>query len=162
VSRPAFSPRLRIEALREPRSTGYLGGMDVCAVCGGGLPEVAVRTRDPFCSTACAREHFGTGSRSERERASRQQRQKALEEGTDPASLELRRVTVDERQRLIAEGRFVDEFLRAFREHLIAHKPPVTTATVTWFSPRGSGPVLRLWDDDDEEPWYQPAGTDAA
>jgi hypothetical protein len=115
---------------------------------------VSVRTRDPFCSTACAREHYGTGTRSERERASRQRRQQAIEEGTDPASLELRRVTVEERQRLIAEGRFVDEFIRAYREHLIVHKEPVTTPTVTWFSPRGSGPTLRLWEDD-EDPWHE-------
>jgi len=87
--------------------------------------------------------------------------QRHLEEGTDPASLELRRVTVDERQRLIAEGRFVDEFIRAFRAHLIAHKEPVTTPMVTWFSPRGSGPMMRLWDED-EEHWYEPAETDAA
>jgi len=128
--------------------------MERCTVCGGGLPEVAVRTRDPFCSTACAREHFGTGSRIERERASRQRRQQAIEDGTDPASLELRRVTVDERQQLIAEGRFVDEFIRAYREHLIVHKEPVTTPTVTWFSPRVSGPTLRVWEEDDD-PWYE-------
>jgi hypothetical protein len=114
------------------------------------LPEVSVRTGDPFCSTACAKEHFGTGSRQERERASRQQRERAIEDGSDPASLELRRVTVDERQRLIAEGRFVDEFLRAYKEHLIVHKDPVTTPMVTWFSPRGSGPTVRRWDEDDE------------
>ena len=85
-------------------------------------------TRDPFCSTACAREHHGTGTRAERERARKQQMQRHIEDGTDPASLELRRVTVEERQRLIAEGRFVDEFIRAFREHLIAHKEPVDDA----------------------------------
>lgn len=120
-----------------------------------------MRTGDPFCSTACAREHHGTGTRQERERASRQQRQKAIEEGTDPASLELRRVTVQERQRLIAEGRFVDEFLRAYREHLIVHKEPVTTPTVTWFSPRAGGATLRRWDED-ETPWYEREETDAA
>lgn len=126
--------------------------MQICTVCGGGLPEVAIRSGDPFCSTACAREHHGTGTRVERERAARQQRERHLEDGTDPASLELRRVTVDERQQLIAEGRFVEEFIEAFRAHLIAHKEPVTTPTVTWFSPRESGGVLRRWDDDD--PWY--------
>jgi hypothetical protein len=114
------------------------------------LPEVSLRTGDPFCSTACAKEHFGTGSRQERERASRLQRERAIEDGSDPASLELRRVTVDDRQRLIAEGRFVDEFLRAYKEHLIVHKEPVTTPMVTWFSPRGSGPTVRRWDEDDE------------
>jgi hypothetical protein len=76
--------------------------------------------------------------------------QRHIEEGTDPASLALRRVTVEERQRLIAEGQFVDEFIRVSREHLIAHKEPVTTPMVTWFSPRGSGPTMRLWDDQDE------------
>lgn len=86
--------------------------------------------------------------------------QRHLEDGTDPASLELRRVTVDERQQLIAEGRFVAEFLEAFRAHLIAHKEPVTNPTVTWFSPRGSGPILRHWDD--EEPWYERSETSAA
>ena len=135
--------------------------MDVCIVCGAGLPEVSVRTRDPFCSRPCAQEHHGTGTREERARARRQEMQRHLEEGTDPASLELRRVTVDERQKLIAEGRFVDEFIRAFRDHLIAHKEPVTTPTVTWFSPRGSGPLLRVWDDD-EDRWYEPTETDAA
>jgi hypothetical protein len=135
--------------------------MDTCIVCGGGLPEVSVRTRDPFCSRPCAQEHHGTGDPAERRRARQQQMQKAIEEGTDPASLELRRVTVEERQRLIAEGRFVDEFLRAFRDHLIAHKEPVTTPTVTWFSPRGSGPTMRLWDDE-ETPWYEPVEHDAA
>ena len=87
--------------------------------------------------------------------------QRHLDEGTDPASLELRRVTVDERQLLIAEGRFVDEFIKAFREHLIAHKPPATTPTVTWFSPRESGPMMRLWDED-EEHRHESAETDAA
>jgi hypothetical protein len=132
--------------------------MDACVVCGGGLPEVSIRTGDPFCSTTCAKEHHGTGTRQERERAQRQQMQRHLEEGTDPASLELRRVTVDERQQLIAEGRFVEEFLEAFRAHLIAHKEPVMTPTVTWFSPRGSGPTMRTWDE--EEPWFEK--TDAA
>jgi hypothetical protein len=122
---------------------------------------VAVRTGDPFCSRPCAQEHHGTGTRIERERARRQEMQRHLEEGTDPASLELRRVTVVERQRLIAEGRFVDEFIRAYREHLIAHKPPVATPTVTWFSPRQSGPMMRVWDED-EEHGHEPAETDAA
>ena len=142
-------------------ATDTVEAMDACIVCGGGLPEVSLRTRDPFCSTACAREHHGTGSRDERQRARLQQMQRHLEDGTDPASLELRRVTVEDRQRLIAEGRFVDEFIKAYREHLIAHKEPVTTPTVTWFSPRGSGPTMRLWDDD-ENPWYEPADDDDA
>lgn len=124
------------------------------------MPEVSLRTGDPFCSTACAREHHGTGTRVERERAQKQQLQRHLEEGTDPASLELRRVTVDERQQLIAEGRFVEEFIKAYRDHLIAHKEPVTTPTVTWFSPRGSGPTMRRWDDEDA--WYEAAANDAA
>jgi hypothetical protein len=124
--------------------------MDACIVCGGGLPEVSLRLRDPFCSTACAREHHGTGTRDERERARRRQMQRHIEDGPDPASLELRRVIVDDRKRLIAEGRFASEFIRAFREYLIAHTEPVTTPTVTWFSPRGSGPTMRVWDDDDE------------
>jgi hypothetical protein len=124
--------------------------MDACLVCGGGLPEVSVRLRDPFCSTACAREHHGTGTRDERERARQQQMQRHVEEGTDPASLAFRRVTIEERQRLIAEGQFVNEFIRVSREHLIAHKEPVTTPMVTWFSPRGSGPTMRLWEDEDE------------
>ena len=83
-----------------------------------------------------------------------------LDDGTDPASLELIRVTVTERQRLIAEGRFVDEFITAYRDHLIAHKEPVTTSTVTWFSPRASGPRMRLWDD--EELWFEETANDAA
>lgn len=131
-------------------------------MCGGALTEVSIRTQDPFCSRVCAQEHFGTGTRGERERARKQQMQRHIEDGTDPASLELRRVTVDERQRLIAEGRFVDEFIKAYREHLIVHKEPVTTPTVTWFSPRGSGPTMRHWEDDDEVPWYEPAEGDAA
>jgi hypothetical protein len=134
--------------------------MDACIVCGGGLPEVSLRTGDPFCSTSCAREHHGTGTRDERQRAQKQQMQRHLEDGTDPASLELRRVTVDERQQLIAEGRFVEEFIKAYRDHLIAHKEPVTTPTVTWFSPRGSGPTMRRWDDEDA--WYESAANDAA
>lgn len=134
--------------------------MGACIVCGSGLPEVSLASGDPFCSTACAKEHHGTGSREERARARRQQMERHLEDGTDPASLELRRVTVDERQQLIAEGRFVEEFIRAFRDHLIAHKEPVTTPTVTWFSPRGSGPTMRRWDD--EEAWIEEARDDAA
>jgi hypothetical protein len=135
--------------------------MDACIVCGGALTEVSVRTRDPFCSRACAQEHFGTGTRAERERARKQQMQRHIEDGTDPASLELRRVTVDERQQLIAEGRFVEEFIEAYRRHLIVHKEPVTTPTVTWFSPRGSGPTLRRWEDE-EPPWYERAEDEPA
>ncbi len=143
-----------------PTAPGTVPGMDACIVCGGGLPETSARTGDPFCSTACAREHYGTGTRDERRRAQTQQLQRHLEEGTDPASLELRRVTVEQRQQLIAEGRFVEEFIEAFRNYMIAHKEPVMTPMVTWFSPRGSGPTMRRWDD--EEAWFEAAETDAA
>ena len=47
--------------------------------------------------------------------------------GTDRETLELRRVEIDERQRLIAEGRFVDEWLEAFAAHRIAHEEGVET-----------------------------------
>jgi hypothetical protein len=115
---------------------------------------VSIRMNDPFCSRACAQVHHGTGDPAERARASRAQLEKAMEDGTDAASLELRRVTVEERTRLIAEGRYADEFLRAFEAYLIAHKPPVTEATVTWFSYRSSGPTMRRFEDDDEDdPW---------
>jgi hypothetical protein len=87
--------------------------------------------------------------------------QRHIEDGTDPASLELRRVIVDERKKLIAEGRFAAEFIRAYREYLITHAEPVTSPTVTWFSPRGSGPVMRTWDDDDEA-WYERAASRGA
>ena len=121
---------------------------------------MSLSQRDAFCSTACAREHYGTGTRDERGRARRQRMEQHLEDGTDPASLELRRVTVTDRQRLIAEGRFVDAFIAAFRDHLIAHKEPVSTPMVTWFSPRASGPTMRLWDD--EDPWFESSENDAA
>lgn len=121
-----------------------------CSVCGGGLPEVSVRTGDPFCSRACSEEHHGTGTRASRDRAARQRLDQQLEEGTDAASMELRRVTVEERKRLIAEGRYGDEFVRAFAAYLIAHKEPVSTPTVTWFSYRASGPTMREFDPDDE------------
>src|SRR5439155_11340201 len=104
--------------------------MDVCEVCGGALPPVSIRNRDPFCSRACAQVFHGTGDPAERARAARAQLEKAMEDGTDAASLELRRVTVDERTKLIAEGRYGEEFLRAFEAYLIAHKSPVTEATV--------------------------------
>jgi hypothetical protein len=120
-----------------------------CSVCGGGLPEVSVRMRDPFCSRACSEEHHGTGTRASRDRASQQRLAQQLEEGTDAASLELRRVTVDDRAMLIGEGRYGEEFVRAFAAYLIAHKEPVTTPTVTWFSYRASGPTMRIFDDDD-------------
>jgi len=73
-----------------------------------------------------------------------------LEEGTDAASVELRRVTVDDRTKLIAEGRYGEEFVRAFAAYLIAHKEPVTTPTVTWFSYRAGGPTMRIFDDGDD------------
>jgi hypothetical protein len=129
-------------------------GMEVCAVCGGALPPVSIRNRDPFCSRVCAQTHHGTGDPAERARASRAQLEKAMEEGTDAASLELRRVTVDERSKLIAEGRYGEEFLRAFQAYLIAHKSPVTEATVTWFSYRSSGPTMRRHEEPEEDdPW---------
>jgi len=105
--------------------------------------------RDPFCSRACSEEHHGTGTRASRERAAQQRLAYQLEEGTDAASLELRRVTVDDRATLIAEGRYGEEFVRAFAAYLIAHKEPVTTPTVTWFSYRAGGPTMRIFDDED-------------
>jgi hypothetical protein len=121
-----------------------------CAVCGGGLPEVSLLMRDPFCSRACSQEHHGTGSRAERERDSRRRLDSQLQAGTDAASMELRRVTVDERAMLIAEGRFWEEYVRAYAAYLVAHKPPATTPTVTWFSYRSSGPTMREFDPEDE------------
>ena len=85
---------------------------------------------DPFCSRACSEEHHGTGTRANRYRASRQRLAHQLEEGTDAASMELRRVTVDDRAQLIAEGRYGSEFVRAFAAYLIAHKEPVTMPAV--------------------------------
>ena len=105
-----------------------------------------MRMRDPFCSRACSEQHHGTGTRASRDRASRQRLAHQLEEGTDAASLELRRVTVDDRTTLIAEGRYGEEFVRAFAAYLIAHKEPVTTPTVTWFSYRASGPTMRIFE----------------
>jgi len=126
----------------------------VCAVCGSALPPVSIRNRDPFCSRACAQTHHGTGDPAERARSARAQLEKAIEDGTDATSLELRRVTVDERSKLIAEGRYGEEFLRAFQAYLIAHKSPVTEATVTWFSYRSSGPTMRRFEEPDEDdPW---------
>ena len=120
-----------------------------CSVCSGGLPEVSVRMRDPFCSRACSEEHHETGTKASRDRASRQRLAHQLEEGTDTASLELRRVTVDYRATLIAEGRYGEEFVRAFAAYLITHKEPVTTPTVTWFSYRASSPTMRVFEDED-------------
>ena len=108
-----------------------------------------MRMRDPFCSRACSEEHHGTGTRASRDRASRQRLAYQLEEGTDVTSLELRRVTVDDRAALLAEGRYGEEFIRAFAAYLIAHKEPVATPTVTWFSYRASGPTMRIFDDED-------------
>jgi len=105
--------------------------------------------RDPFCSRAFSEEHHGTGTRASRDRASRQRLAYQLEEGTDVASLELRRVTVDDRAALLAEGRYGEEFIRAFAAYLIVHKEPVATPTVTWFSYRASGPTMRIFDDED-------------
>ena len=122
--------------------------METCSVCGSALPPVALRSRDPFCSRPCAQAHHGTGDPAERSRAARAQLERHLEEGTDATSLELRRVTVDERQRLLVEGRYSEEFLRAFAAYLIAHRDTRKVDTVTWFSPRGSGPTMRLWEDE--------------
>ncbi len=123
--------------------------MESCTICGSGLPEVSVRLGDPFCSRACAQESYGTGTRAERRRASRQQLERAIEDGTDPWSMELKRVTVDDRQKLIAEGRYWQEFSRAFREYLIAQRDPKHVDNVTWFSPRYSGPIMRRFEEDD-------------
>ena len=137
-----------------PEPVATVSAMKSCAVCGGGLPPVSIRMNDPFCSRACAQVHHGTGDPAERTRASRAQLEKAMEDGTDAASLELRRVTVEERTTLIAEGRYTDEFLRAFEAYLIAHKPPVTEPTMTWFSYRSTGGTMRTFDDaDDDDPW---------
>jgi hypothetical protein len=124
--------------------------MQRCAVCGGGLPEVSVLMRDPFCSRACSQEYHGTGSRAERERDSRRRLERQLESGTDAASLELRRVTVDERTSLIAEGRFWGAYVEAYAAYLVAHKEPVHTPTVTWFSYRSSGQIMREFYEGDE------------
>lgn len=124
--------------------------MERCAVCGGGLPEVSVLMRDPFCSRACSQEFHGTGRRADRERDARQRLDRQLESGTDAASLELRRVMVDERTSLIAEGRFWDAYLEAYAAYLVAHKEPVHTPTVTWFSYRSSGGIMREFHEGDE------------
>ena len=109
---------------------------------------MALRSRDPFCSRPCAQAHHGTGDPAERSRAAKAQLERHLEEGTDATALELRRVTVDERQQLMVEGRYSEEFLRAFAAYLIAHRDTRTVDTVTWFSPRGSGPTMRRWEDE--------------
>ena len=108
-----------------------------CSVCEGLLPEIAVRAGDPFCSRACADFHRGVGTELERRRAMRNRWEEQIELGTDRASLELRRVEVEERRKLIAEGRFVDEWLEAFAARRIAHVEGVEKPTSTWFSPRG-------------------------
>jgi hypothetical protein len=63
--------------------------------------------------------------------------QEQSELGTDRESLELRRVEIDDRQRLIAEGRFVEEWLEAFAAYRVAHEEGVERPTSTWFSARG-------------------------
>ena len=108
-----------------------------CRVCEGLLPEIAVRAGDPFCSRACSDFHRGVGTELERRRAMRNRWEEQSELGTDRETLELRRVEIDERQRLIAEGRFVDEWLEAFAAHRIAHEEGVERPTSTWFSARG-------------------------
>lgn len=117
-----------------------------------------MRLRDPFCSTACAREHHGTGTRDERQRASRRHLEQAIEDGTDPWSMELRRVTVEERTKLIAEGRYWEEFTRAFRDYLVAQRDPKHVATVTWFSYRERGPIMRRFDPADADDPGTPEG----
>ena len=123
--------------------------MERCSVCGSALPPVALKSRDPFCSRPCAQEHHGTGEPAERARAAKAQFERHIEDGTDATALELRRVTVDERQQLLVEGRYSEEFLRAFAAYLIAHRDGRRVDTVTWFSPRGSGPTMRRWEDED-------------
>jgi len=108
-----------------------------CLVCEGLLPEIAVRAADPFCSRACSDFHRGVGTELERRRAMRNRTEEQRELGTDRESLELRRVEVEERQRLIAEGRFVEEWLEAFAAYRIAHGEAVERPTSTWFSARG-------------------------
>jgi hypothetical protein len=67
--------------------------------------------------------------------------------------MELRRVTVDERSKLIAEGRYWEEFTRAFHDYLIAQRDPKHVATVTWFSYRERGPIMRRFEvEDTDEP----------
>jgi hypothetical protein len=123
--------------------------MELCDVCGGALPEVSIRLGDPFCSRACAQEHHGTGTSDERRRASRQHLERAIEDGTDPWSMELRRVMIDERTKLIAEGRYWEEYTQAFRNYLIAQRDPKQVATVTWFSYRERGPIMRRFEVED-------------
>jgi hypothetical protein len=41
-----------------------------CKACGMPLPPVAIQHRDDFCSTECARQHYG-GGRAERTPAAR-------------------------------------------------------------------------------------------
>ena len=112
-------------------------GILTCIVCEGLLPEIAVRAGDPFCSRACADFHRGVGSETQRRRAMRNRWLEQTELGTDRESIELRRVEVDERQRLIAEGRFFEEWLDAFAAHRIAHTDGVEKPTSTWFRARG-------------------------
>jgi hypothetical protein len=109
----------------------------VCRVCEGLLPEIAVRAGDPYCSRACADFDRGVGTELQRRRAMKNRWQEQSERGTDRESLELRRVEVEERQRLISEGRFVDEWLEAFAAHRIAHQEEVERPTSTWFRARG-------------------------
>jgi hypothetical protein len=63
--------------------------------------------------------------------------------------MELKRVTVDERQKLITEGRYGDEFIRVFRDYLVSRRDPKHVDNVTWFSPRYSGPTMRRFEEDD-------------
>jgi hypothetical protein len=109
----------------------------VCCVCEGLLPEIAVRAGDRFCSRVCHDFFRGVGTELERRRAMRRRWEEQSELGTDRESLELRRVEIDERERLIAEGRFVEEWLRAFAAYRVAHHEGVEKPTSTWFSARG-------------------------
>ncbi len=66
------------------------------------------------------------------------------------AMAELELIMGRDRQRLIAEGRFWSEYERVQREVLIA-RAPVNTSTITWFSPRISGPTMREWLEEDDD-----------
>jgi hypothetical protein len=123
--------------------------MSTCAVCEGLLPEIAVRAGDPFCSRACADFSRGVGTGRQRERAMRLHRENQRERGDDRESLELRRVEVDERQRLLAAGRFSEEWIAAFAAYRIAHAGTVAVPTTSWFSYRAGGPTMRTHDEPD-------------
>lgn len=35
-----------------------------CKVCKADLPEIAIKNNDPFCSTGCAKQFYGTAEKS--------------------------------------------------------------------------------------------------